>query len=49
MVWPELDLSVEIPTGALHGDDYQLEYYADGYPKLPACLDRRPITKEEAA
>ena len=31
------------PTpGALQGDDYQLEYYADGYPKLPACLDRRP-------
>jgi hypothetical protein len=25
----------------LQGDDYQLEYYEDGYPKLPACLDRR--------
>jgi hypothetical protein len=23
------------------GDGYQLEYYEDGYPKLPACLDRR--------
>jgi len=23
------------------GDDYPLEYYEDGYPKLPACLDRR--------
>ena len=21
--------------------DVQLEYYEDGYPKLPACLDRR--------
>jgi hypothetical protein len=31
------------PTlGALQGDDYPLEYYEDGYPKLPACLDRRP-------
>jgi len=31
------------PTpGALQGDDYGLEYYEDGYPKLPACLDRRP-------
>ena len=26
---------------ALQGDDYPLEYYEDGYPKLPACLDRR--------
>ena len=25
----------------LQGDDYPLEYYEDGYPKLPACLDRR--------
>ena len=30
------------PTpGALQGDDYELEYYDDGYPRLPACLDRR--------
>jgi hypothetical protein len=30
------------PTpGALQGDDVQLDYYEDGYPKLPACLDRR--------
>jgi hypothetical protein len=34
--------------GALQGDDYQLEYYEDGYPKLPACLDRR-IKLAEAA
>jgi hypothetical protein len=24
----------------LNGDDYQLEYYPDGYPKLPDCLRR---------
>jgi hypothetical protein len=30
------------PTpGALRGNDHQLEYYEDGYPKLPTCLDRR--------
>lgn len=30
------------PTpGALQRDDYQLDYHDDGYPKLPACLDRR--------
>jgi hypothetical protein len=29
------------PTaGALQGDDYPLEYYEDGYPKLPACVER---------
>jgi hypothetical protein len=30
---------------ALQGDDYQLEYYDDGYPKLPSCLcaDRRRV------
>lgn len=27
-------------TETLEGDDYPLEYYEDGYPKLPACLDR---------
>ena len=25
----------------LQGHDYPLEYYEDGYPKLPSCLDRR--------
>ena len=25
----------------LHGEDYPLEYDEDGYPTLPACLDRR--------
>jgi hypothetical protein len=39
------------PTpGALQGDDYPLSYDADGYPELPACLDRRPkpLLKEAA-
>jgi predicted nucleic acid-binding Zn ribbon protein len=27
--------------GPLQGDDYALAYYEDGYPELPACLDRR--------
>jgi hypothetical protein len=31
------------PTSpVLVGDEIQLEYYDDGYPKLPDCLDRRP-------
>ena len=39
---------VEVPTAlsgeskSLQGDDYPLTYDADGYPELPACLDRRP-------
>jgi hypothetical protein len=31
------------PTSrVLVGDEIKLEYYDDGYPKLPDCLDRRP-------
>jgi hypothetical protein len=31
------------PTShALVGDEIHLEYYEDGYPKLPECLDRKP-------
>ena len=26
----------------INGHDVQLEYYPDGYPKLPEYLDRRP-------
>jgi hypothetical protein len=34
--------------GALQGDDYLLEYFEDGYPKLPSYLDRRrPPAGEE--
>ena len=29
-------------AGAPQGDDYPLTYDANGYPELPACLDRRP-------
>jgi hypothetical protein len=29
-------------TEVLKGDDYPLEYCPDGYPKLPARLERRP-------
>jgi hypothetical protein len=36
-------------SDALQGDDYPLEYYADGHPKLPTCLDRRRISLAEAA
>ena len=39
----------ESTSKPLQGDDYQLEYYADGYPKLPACLDRRRRKLDEAA
>ena len=39
MVWPERDIITTL--GTLQGDDCPLEYYEDGYPKLPACLDRR--------
>jgi len=37
-------------TSPLLADDIQLEYHEDGYPKLPACLDRRPkLSFAEAA
>jgi len=29
------------PSDSPKGDDYPLEYYDDGYTKIPACLDRR--------
>jgi hypothetical protein len=55
-VWPDdrnnpqhgLKLDGSTP-GALQGDDYPLEYDADGYPILPACLDRRKTQLEVAA
>jgi hypothetical protein len=32
------------PTpGALQGDDYPLTYDENGFPELPACLDRRKV------
>jgi hypothetical protein len=33
----------------LHGVDYLLEYYPDGFPKLPPCLDRRRPKQETLA
>ena len=36
-------------TEVLEGDDYPLDYYPDGYPRLPACLDRRHVPLAEAA
>jgi hypothetical protein len=39
----------DVPEGptprALQGDDYGHEYYEYGYPKIPACLDRRSRRK----
>ena len=29
--------------GVLQDDNYPLEYYENGYPKLPVCLDRRSL------
>ena len=40
LIWPERDFTSGHTPGALQGDDYQLEYYEDGYPKLPSCLKR---------
>ena len=45
-VWAYPPRGMEVPLsgptpGALQGDDVRLGYYPDGYPKLPACLDRR--------
>ena len=46
MVWPERPSADGLnPDGSTPGalpGNYPLEYYEDGYPKLPACLDRRP-------
>jgi len=33
----------------IKGDDYTIEYHSDGYPKLPACLDRRKPRLRQAA
>jgi hypothetical protein len=54
-VWPEETrnpLHGSNPDGSTPGaiqGDYPLEYYADGLPKLPACLDRRKPKLAEAA
>src|SRR5262249_25419570 len=33
----------ELTCQALASDQVQLEYYEDGYTKLPTCLDQRPL------
>jgi hypothetical protein len=33
----------------LNGDDFPLEYYDDGYPKLPVYLDRRKPKQDSVA
>jgi hypothetical protein len=35
------ELGEESSSAPLQGDDYPLEYDENGYPELPACLDRR--------
>jgi len=35
------DFTTEPTPGALQVGDFPLEYYDDGYPKLPESLDRR--------
>jgi hypothetical protein len=49
MIWRERDSHVWPTPGPLQGDDIQLEYYEDGYPKLPACLDRQRTPDEPLA
>jgi len=49
---PEATVDEPQPVSAkpgLQGDNYPLNYYPDGYPKLPACLDRRSVVLAEAA
>ena len=50
--WDQFDLPLSAsPLDwklVLSGDDYPLEYQ-DGYPKIPACLDRRALKKAKAA
>ena len=40
---PSRDFTPGPTPGALQGDNYPLEFYEDGFPKLPACLDRRAV------
>jgi hypothetical protein len=38
---PEIGFLADARRETIKGDDYPIEYHSDGYPKLPACLDRR--------
>jgi hypothetical protein len=37
-----MDVTPELTAEPLQGDDFKVEYYDDGYPKIPKCLDRTP-------
>jgi hypothetical protein len=48
MVWPERPSTEGLnpdgsTPGALQGDDVTLDFYPDGFPKLPPCLDPEPL------
>jgi hypothetical protein len=53
MVWPEkANMEKLNPDGSTPGalpGNYPLEYYDDGHPKLPECLNRRPKPALEKA
>ena len=36
------EIAVRVVGDSLSGDDYSIECHGDGFPKLPAFLDRRP-------
>jgi len=40
----ELRFAGNAPGEVLSGDDFQLEFYDDGFPKLPECLRRKPAS-----
>ena len=45
----EIGFLMDARPETIKGDDYLLEYDSDGYPALPACLDRRKPRLREAA
>jgi hypothetical protein len=48
VVTPVLPRPTLVWRAPLRGDDYSLDCYEDGYPKLPDCLDRRGPEAEVA-
>ena len=45
----EIGFLMDAQPETIKGDDYLLEYNSDGYPELPACLDRRKPRLRQAA
>jgi hypothetical protein len=41
ILYAEIGFLTDTPPETIKGEDYQIEYDSDSYPKLPACLDRR--------